>query len=138
MNFWLWYGIVIIFINKTLNLQGIKTLLKIHIYSKMINKKMSCIETTMSIYHNKLQKNCSKIHAYERTFFWEKDMQSSFKAIILSHCILFAPTYILLWFKLGWQWWNSSLTNIVLHFLVGHGFLILQHIGCDVLQKRIM
>ncbi len=98
---------------------------------------MSCIGTTMSIYHNKLQKNCSKIHSYEKSFFWEKDMQSSFKAIILSHCILFAPTYILLWFKLGWQWWNSRLTNMVLHFLVGHGFLILQHIGCDALQKRI-
>jgi hypothetical protein len=30
---------VIIFINKTLDLQGIKTFSKIHIYSKMINKK---------------------------------------------------------------------------------------------------
>ncbi len=30
---------VIIFINKTLNLQGIKTLSKIRIYSKVINKK---------------------------------------------------------------------------------------------------
>jgi hypothetical protein len=40
MNFLLWFEIVIIFINKTLNLQGIKTLSKIHIYSKLINKKI--------------------------------------------------------------------------------------------------
>jgi hypothetical protein len=39
MNFWLSFEIVIIFINKTLNLLGIQTLSKIHIYSKMINKK---------------------------------------------------------------------------------------------------
>jgi hypothetical protein len=40
MNFWLWFEIVVIFINRTPNLQGIKTLSKIHIYSKMINKKI--------------------------------------------------------------------------------------------------
>ncbi len=40
MNIWLWFEIIIIFINKTLNLQGIKTLSKIHIYSKMIKKEL--------------------------------------------------------------------------------------------------
>jgi hypothetical protein len=39
MIFLLSFEIVIIFINKTLNLQKINTLLKIHIYSKMILKK---------------------------------------------------------------------------------------------------
>jgi len=39
MNIWLWFEIVIIFISGTLNLQGIKTLSKNHIYSKMMNKK---------------------------------------------------------------------------------------------------
>jgi hypothetical protein len=39
MNIWLWFEIFIIFINGTLNLEGIKTLSKNHIYSKMIIKK---------------------------------------------------------------------------------------------------
>jgi len=39
MNFGLWFEIAIIFINITLNLQGNMTLSKIHIYSKMIDKK---------------------------------------------------------------------------------------------------
>jgi hypothetical protein len=39
MKIWLLFKIVIIFINVTLNLQGIITLSKIHIYSKMINEK---------------------------------------------------------------------------------------------------
>jgi hypothetical protein len=37
--FWLWFEIIIIFKDKTLNLQGIKTLSKIHVYSKMLKKK---------------------------------------------------------------------------------------------------
>ncbi len=44
-DFWLWFEIVTIFINITLNLQGIRTL------SKIMNKKMSCIGTTISIYY---------------------------------------------------------------------------------------
>ncbi len=36
---WLWFQIGIIFKNKTLKLQGINTFSKIHIYSKVINKK---------------------------------------------------------------------------------------------------
>jgi hypothetical protein len=99
---------------------------------------MSCIGTTINIYHNKLQKNCSKIHSYEKVFLGKMTCNFFKKVIILAYCILFAPTYILPWFKLGWQWWNSSLTNIVFHFLVGHGFLILQHIGCDAIWKKIM
>ncbi len=35
---WLWFEIIIIFKDETLNLQGIKTLSKIHIHSKMMNK----------------------------------------------------------------------------------------------------
>jgi len=36
---WLWFDIIIIFKDETLNLQGIKTLSKIHIYSKIMKKK---------------------------------------------------------------------------------------------------
>jgi hypothetical protein len=39
MNFWLQFETIIIFINKTLNLQGIRTFSKNHIYSKLTNKK---------------------------------------------------------------------------------------------------
>jgi hypothetical protein len=41
LNFfkWLWFEIIIIFKDKTLNLQGMKTFSKIHIYSKMMKKK---------------------------------------------------------------------------------------------------
>jgi hypothetical protein len=61
--------IVIIFINKTLNLQGIKTLSKIHIYLKMIKKNMSCTRTTINIYYKKLyNKICSKIHLMKKQF----------------------------------------------------------------------
>jgi hypothetical protein len=36
---WLWFEIIIILKDKTLNLQGIRTLSKINIYSKIIFKK---------------------------------------------------------------------------------------------------
>jgi hypothetical protein len=36
---WLWFEIIIIFKDETLNLQGIRTLSKIHIYSKTMKKK---------------------------------------------------------------------------------------------------
>jgi hypothetical protein len=39
MNFWLWFEIVIIFQDETLNMQRNYTLLKIHIYSIVINGK---------------------------------------------------------------------------------------------------
>jgi hypothetical protein len=35
---------------------------------------MSYIMTTISIYYNKLQKTCSKIHSYENFTFEQKDM----------------------------------------------------------------
>jgi hypothetical protein len=35
----------------SLNLQGINTLLEIHIYSKIINEKMSCTWKILSIYY---------------------------------------------------------------------------------------
>jgi hypothetical protein len=41
-NFWLWFEIVIIFMNKTLNLQGVMTLSENHIYSKNIYIKKTC------------------------------------------------------------------------------------------------
>jgi hypothetical protein len=44
MNFWFWFEIVNNFLNKTLNLQGIKTLSIIHIYSKMIKIKCNVPE----------------------------------------------------------------------------------------------
>jgi hypothetical protein len=36
---WLWFEIIIILKDETLNLQWIKTLSKIHIYSKMMKRK---------------------------------------------------------------------------------------------------
>jgi len=63
MKFWLWFEIVIIFINRTLNLQRIMTLSQIHIYSKMIDKKtcyvLGELETFIITY---CKKNCFKIH----------------------------------------------------------------------------
>jgi hypothetical protein len=44
MKFGLWFGIVIIFKHETLNLQGISTFSKIHIYSKIIFKKCHVLE----------------------------------------------------------------------------------------------
>jgi predicted component of viral defense system (DUF524 family) len=64
--------IVIIFKDKTLNLQGINTLSKNHIYPKFINKKMSCTWTIVSIYYNNLQENCSKIHLHMKKLFLGK------------------------------------------------------------------
>jgi hypothetical protein len=54
---------------------------------------MSCTWTTISIYYNKLQKHCFKIHAYyEKKLFEKKNIQSFPKVIMLVHCISFAPT----------------------------------------------
>jgi hypothetical protein len=65
---WLWFEIIIIFKYE----QGIETLSKIHIYSKMMKKKnMLCTWITISIYY-KLQKNCSKIHSYEKVLLGKK------------------------------------------------------------------
>jgi hypothetical protein len=63
MKIWLWFEIIIIFINRTLNLQRIRTLSQIHIYSKMIDKKtcyvLGELEKNIITYY---KKNCSKIH----------------------------------------------------------------------------
>jgi hypothetical protein len=40
-----------------------------HLFKNNKQKNMLCTGTTISIYHNKLQKNCSKIHSYEKGFF---------------------------------------------------------------------
>jgi hypothetical protein len=44
---------------------------------------MSCTWTTIGIYYIKLQKHCSKIHSYEKVFFWQK-----------GHAILFSNNLI--------------------------------------------
>jgi len=52
---WLWFEIDISFKEETLNLQGIITLPRIHIYSKIMNKKnMSRTWTIISIYYKNL------------------------------------------------------------------------------------
>jgi hypothetical protein len=71
--FWLWFEIVIIFINKTLNLQGIKTLSKFHIYSQMIIIKILCTRTIISIFLKNCRKNYSKIHLCEKKSFGKND-----------------------------------------------------------------
>jgi hypothetical protein len=49
------------------NLQGIMTFFKFsYLLKNDKQKNMSCIWTTIIIYYNKLQKNCSKIHSYEK------------------------------------------------------------------------
>jgi len=64
MKIWLWFEIVIIFINRTLNFERIKTLSQIHIYSKMIDEKtcyvLGELETLIITY---CKKNCSKSHS---------------------------------------------------------------------------
>jgi hypothetical protein len=52
---------------------------------------MSCTWTNINIYYNKLQKNCFKIHSYEKKSFGKKDILSFFKVIMLAHYISFAP-----------------------------------------------
>jgi hypothetical protein len=52
---------------------------------------MLCNCRTISIYYKKLEKNCSKIHSYEKKKFGEKNIQSFSKIIMLAHYILFAP-----------------------------------------------
>jgi hypothetical protein len=91
MNFqWLWFEIVIIFINRILNLQGIKTFSKIDIYEKMINKKTCHLLGQLFSIKN-CKKNCSKIDSHEKVFFWEKKHVIISKVIVLVHCISFAP-----------------------------------------------
>jgi hypothetical protein len=53
---------------------------KISYLFKNDEEKNLCTWTTISIYDNKLQKNCSKIHSYEKVFFDKKDMQFFFSS----------------------------------------------------------
>ncbi len=61
MKLSLWFEIVIILIKKPQNLQGIKTLSQIHIYSKMIDKKTCYVqgelETFIITYYKKIVQN---------------------------------------------------------------------------------
>jgi hypothetical protein len=74
INLWLWFDIVIIFKDETLNLLGINIVSKIHIYSKIIFKKhvMYLDNYNHSLYN--LQNNFSKIHLYDNFFFGQKNM----------------------------------------------------------------
>jgi hypothetical protein len=73
INFWLWFEIVIIFKDETLNLQGINTLSKIHILLKIYKQKIVMYLENISIYYKDLQKNCSKIYLCENFYFWAKE-----------------------------------------------------------------
>jgi len=92
----LWFEIIIIFKHETVNLQKIRTLSKIHSYSKMIICVCVCvcvwyIWTNVSIYHNKLQKQNSQIHSYEKKNLGKNAMQSFSKVLMVVHYISFAP-----------------------------------------------
>jgi len=77
---------------KKLNLQGINTLSKIHIYPKFINKKMSYTWTIINIYYNNLPKKLFKnSFTYERVVFGQKVMKSFLKVKSLARLISFAP-----------------------------------------------
>ncbi len=70
---WLWFEIIVIWKKKkTLNLHAINTLSKIHIYSKIIHKKMSYVGTTISIYYNKLPKTLFQNSFIGKNYFQAK------------------------------------------------------------------
>jgi hypothetical protein len=54
-------------------------------------KDMSSIRIIISIFYNDLQKILFKIHLYEKNIFEQKEIQSLFKVMLFTHCILFAP-----------------------------------------------
>jgi hypothetical protein len=69
MIFWLWFEIVVIFVNRTLNLKGIMLLSNFsYLFKNDKKKNMSCTKKTISIYYKKLQKKSSRIHSYEKDF----------------------------------------------------------------------
>ncbi len=72
MNFWLWFGIVIILKNETLNSQGINTLSNFI----FIQNKIKChvLGQLKSFITKNCKRNCSKIHLYEKIIFGQKDM----------------------------------------------------------------
>jgi hypothetical protein len=69
---YLWFEIIIIFKDKTLNLQGIKTFSDIHIYSKTMKKKHVMYWTTINIYYYKPQKKLFQNSFIWKSFFCEK------------------------------------------------------------------
>jgi hypothetical protein len=82
INFWLWFEIVIIFKNKTLNLQAINTLSKILIYSKIINKKnVMYLKNYMHLLYN-LQKKFKYSFVW-KSYFWTKKYAILFKSNVI-------------------------------------------------------
>ncbi len=75
---------MVIFKDETLSLQGIRTLSKIDIYSKMMKNFLKCTWTIISIYYNKLQKQL-----FQNS--WQKKHAILFYTNPLAHCIMFAP-----------------------------------------------
>jgi hypothetical protein len=76
-------------------LQGINTLSKIHIYSKIAkkNKKKSCTWKKKKVFVIKnYKKHCSKIHLYKKIIFGQKEMKSFSKITPLAHLTSFAPS----------------------------------------------
>jgi hypothetical protein len=72
--FWLWFKIVIISKDETWNLQGIATISKEFIYSKIINKKSCHVLGKLNAFIiTNCKKNCSKIHLYEKLICGQKD-----------------------------------------------------------------
>jgi hypothetical protein len=68
---------------------------KIHIYSKMLNKKMSCTRKNINISYNKLQKTLFQNSFECKSYFWAKRHVVLFKIVSLVHSFSFAPnTYI--------------------------------------------
>jgi len=90
------YKLVMIWIIIILkNEQGIKTLWKFHIYSKMMKKNMSCTWIIISIYYNKLQKKLFQNSFIWKSFFGKKNLQLFFLIIMLVHYISFTPLFVL-------------------------------------------
>jgi hypothetical protein len=83
IKFWLWFEIVIILKDETLNLQGINTFKISYLFKTYKLKNVSCTWTIISIYYNNLQKNCSNIHLYQKVIFGWKNMKSFFEVTLL-------------------------------------------------------
>jgi hypothetical protein len=71
MNFWLQFEIVIIYINKTLNLQGIMTFQIFKFIKKGYKKNMSSTWTTISIYYTKCKNIVPKFIHMKKQKNWE-------------------------------------------------------------------
>jgi len=74
INIWLWFEIIVIFKDETLNLQKIKTFSQIHIYSKMMKKQNVMYLDNYKHYYNKLQKKLLFQNSFVwKRFFWQKN-----------------------------------------------------------------